>query len=200
MKAIYQTRYGRPDEVLELRHIAEPVLGEHEVLVRVRAASVHADVWHVITGFPWVLRLMGSGVRRPHPAVPGTDLAGSVEAVGSKVTRFKPGDAVFDESRGGMQWKNGGTFAEYAAVPEGELALIPQGITFEQAAALPTPGYIALANLRGRASPQPGQHVLINGAAGGVGSIALQIARARGARVTGVDRTDKLDNASRAGR
>ena len=193
MKAVVQTRYGEPHEVLEVREVDEPRVGEREVLVRVRAASVHADVWHVVRGYPWILRLMGSGLRRPSPAVPGTDLAGTVEAVGPGVTRFAPGDAVFGESRGGSQWTNGGAWAELAAVPEDELALKPEGVSFEQAASVPTAGNIAIANLRGRASVQPGQRVLVNGAAGGVGSVALQIAKARGARVTGVDHTDKLD-------
>lgn len=193
MKAVVQTGYGEPHDVLEVREIDPPPVGEREVLVRVHAASVHADVWHVVRGYPWILRLMGSGLRRPSPPVPGTDLAGTVEAVGSAVTRFAPGDAVFGESRGGSQWKNGGAWAELAAVPEDELALKPEGVSFEQAACVPTAGNIAIANLRGRARIEPGQHVLVNGAAGGVGSLALQIAKARGARVTGVDHTDKLE-------
>jgi NADPH:quinone reductase-like Zn-dependent oxidoreductase len=123
MKAIVQTRYGPPEEVLELREIDRPRVGDGEVLVRVRASSVHADVWHVVTGLPWVLRLMGSGLRRPKLRVPGTDLAGTVEAVGRNVTRFKVGDAVFGESHAAFQWKNGGAFAELAAVPEAELVL-----------------------------------------------------------------------------
>lgn len=192
MKAVVQIRYGPPQDVLEVREIEKPSVGDDEVLVQVRAASVHADVWHVVTGLPYVLRLMGAGVFSPKYRVPGTDLAGIVEAVGKNVTRFKPGDAVFGESHRGMQWRNGGAFAECAAAPESALAIKPEGVTFEQAAAVPTAGYIALANLRGRANIQAGQQILINGAAGGVGAIALQLARARGARVTGVDRAEKL--------
>lgn len=193
MKAVVQTRYGPPKDVLEVREIERPPLGEDEVLVRVRAASVHADVWHVVTGLPYALRLMGAGVTSPKNRVPGTDLAGTVEAVGGNVSRFKPGDAVFGESHRGMQWKNGGAYAEYAAAPESALALKPDVVTFEQAAAAATAGYIALANLRGRASIRAGQQVLINGGAGGVGAIALQIAKARGALVTGIDSGEKLE-------
>lgn len=193
MKAIVQTRYGSPEDVLELQEIEMPVVGENDVLVQVRAASVHADVWHVVTGQPYILRLMGAGIISPKIRVPGTDLAGTVESVGTAVKRFKKGDAVFGESQNQMQWKNGGAFAEYAAVPEQALAHKPPGVTFEQAAAVPTAGYIALINLRGQAAIQPGQSVLINGAGGGVGSIALQVAKARGGQTTAVDRADKLE-------
>ncbi|MBM3958623.1 MAG: NAD(P)-dependent alcohol dehydrogenase [SAR202 cluster bacterium] len=193
MKAVVQSRYGPPGEVLQVREIEKPTIREDEVLVRVRAASVHADVWHVVTGQPYVLRIMGAGIFSPGRRVPGTDLAGTVEAVGVKVSRVKPGDAVFGESQRGMQWKNGGTFAEYAAAPESALALKPAGVTFEQAAAAATAGYVALTNLRGKAAVRAGQDVLINGAAGGVGAIAVQFASAQGAKVTGVDRTEKLE-------
>jgi NADPH:quinone reductase-like Zn-dependent oxidoreductase len=193
MKAVVQNRYGSPDAVLELCDIPMPAIGDNDVLVRVRAASVHPDVWHVVTGLPYVLRLMGAGLVRPKQPVPGTDLAGIVEAVGRDVARFQPGDAVFGESHGGFQWVNGGAFAEYAAVPQGALARKPDNVTFEQAAAAAASGFIALANLRQAAPVQPGQRVLINGAGGGVGSIAIQLAKARGAHVTGVDRAEKLD-------
>jgi NADPH:quinone reductase-like Zn-dependent oxidoreductase len=163
------------------------------VLVRVRAASVHADVWHVVTGWPYVLRLMGAGLRRPKNQVPGTDVAGVVEAVGASVTRFSPGDEVFGETMLGMQWRNGGAFAEYVAAPEDALALKPKHVGFEQAAAVPTSGFIAAANLQPGRPIAPGQRVLVNGAAGNVGAIAVQLARAQGAQVTGVDHTDKLD-------
>ena len=136
---------------------------------------------------------MGAGLFKPKVAVPGTDLAGIVESVGKNVNRFKPGDEVFGESNSKMQWRNGGTFAEYAAAPEDALALKPERTSFEQAASVPTAGYIALINLMGSAAIQPGQRVLINGAGGGVGSIALQVAKARGATVTGVDRDEKLE-------
>jgi NADPH:quinone reductase-like Zn-dependent oxidoreductase len=192
MKAVVQTRYGSPD-ALEVREIDPPPVGDDDVLVRVHAASVHPDVWHVVRGLPYVLRIMGGGLRRPKNPVPGTDLAGRVEAVGRNVTRFRPGDEVFGESIGNFQWANGGAYAEYAAVPEGNLALKPAAVTFEQAATVPTAGYIALLNLRGAGALQPGQQVLVNGAGGGVGALALQLAKAYGAEVTGVDRTEKLD-------
>lgn len=192
MKAIIQEKYGTPN-VLALREVEAPTPGEDEVLVRVRAASVHPDVWHVVRGRPYVLRLMGAGVRRPRDPIPGTDLAGTVEAVGKAVTDLRPGDDVFGESIRGMQWRNGGTFAEYAAVPADNLAVKPSNVTFEEAAAVPTAGIIALHNLGNGALPGEGQRVLVNGAAGGVGSIAVQVARARGAHVTGVDHTDRLE-------
>jgi NADPH:quinone reductase-like Zn-dependent oxidoreductase len=191
MQAIVQDRYGSPGD-LRLREIERPVVGDDEVLVRVRTASVHPDVWHVVSGRPFVLRLMGSGLLRPKCPVPGTDLAGVVEAVGKDVTRFRPGDEVFGESLRGYSWRNGGAFAEYASVPEEGLALKPPNITFEQAAAVPTAGYITLLNLpSGRL--RRGQRVLVNGAAGGVGALTVQLAKAHGAHVTGVDHTRKLD-------
>lgn len=193
MQAIVQDKYGSPDDVLQLREIDKPVVGDDEVLVRVRAASVHPDVWHVVTGRPYVLRLMGAGVSKPKNPVPGTDLAGQVESVGKNVTRFAPGDEVFGETHMELQWRNGGAFAEFASVPQDALALKPIGITFEQAAAVPTSGFIALLNLQNGGLIRPGQSVLINGAGGGVGSIAVQLAKAYGARVTGVDSTEKME-------
>ena len=190
MKAVVQDTYGLPDQVLEVRDIAMPAVGDNDVLVRVRAASVHPDVWHVVTGLPYVLRLMGNGVGRPKFRVPGTDLAGVVERVGRNVTRFKTGDAVFGESVS-HAWKNGGAYAEYASVPQEFLALKPANVTFEQAATVPTSGWIALMNVRG-SGPLAGRNVLINGAAGCVGSLALQVAKADGARVTAVDSAEKL--------
>lgn len=191
MKAIVQDRYGSAD-TLRLTEIAQPTIGADEVLVRVRAASVHPDIWHVMTGRPYVLRVMGSGLREPKHRVPGTDMAGHVESVGSNVTQFRAGDAVFGETINGHQWINGGAFAEYVAVKADNLALKPDNISFEQAAAVPTSGLIALHNLRA-GHVKAGQRVLVNGAAGGVGAIALQLAKAFGATVTGVDHTDKLD-------
>jgi NADPH:quinone reductase-like Zn-dependent oxidoreductase len=193
MKAIVQDKYGSPDDVLQLREIAKPVVGDGEVLVRVRAASVHPDVWHVVTGRPYVLRLMGAGLLKPKNPVPGTDVAGEVESVGKDVTRFRPGDEVFGETHRGLQWRNGGAFAEYASVPQDVLALKPVGLTFEQAAAVPTSGFIALHNLQSGGQIQPGQNVLINGAGGGGGAIAVQLAKAYRARVTGVDSTGKME-------
>ncbi len=192
MKAVVQTRYGAPDN-LEVRDLPTPRPAHDEVLIRVRAASVHPDVWHVITGTPRVLRLMGSGVRRPRNPVPGTDLAGTIESVGADVTRFRVGDEVFGESIRGFQWANGGTYAELAVAPESGLAAKPSIVSFAQAAAVPTAGLIVLHNLAGVGPIQPGSRVLVNGAAGGVGGIAVQVAVAWGARVTGVDRAEKRD-------
>jgi len=192
MKAVIQTGYGPPGDVLELREVAKPEPAAGEVLVRVRAASVHADVWHVVMGLPYVMRLMGSGVLRPNERVPGTDFAGVVEAVGAGVADFRPGDEVFGESFRELAWKNGGTFAEYAAVPADTIAPKPPNVSFEQAATVPTSGYIVLINLRGD-RVKPGHRVLVNGAVGGVGSIAVQLAREWGAHVTGVDHTDRVD-------
>src|ERR671914_2973307 len=172
MKAIVQDGYGSPDDVLELRDIDEPLVTDRDVLVRVHAASVHADVWHSVRGVPYVLRIMGGGLRKPNNRVPGTDLAGHVESVGKDVTRFQPGDEVFGETLKGYQWTNGGTYAEYVSVAQDALALKPANITFEQAAAVPTSGLIALHNLPNEGRLHPGQSVLVNGAGGGVGTIA----------------------------
>jgi NADPH:quinone reductase-like Zn-dependent oxidoreductase len=191
MKAIVQERYGSPDD-LELREVEKPVVGDDDVLVRVRAASVHPDVWHVVTGQPYVLRLMGAGFSRPKNPIPGTDMAGIVESVGKGVTRFRPSDRVFGETIAAQQWINGGAFAEYVSVPQDLLALKPDNITFEEAASVPSSGYIALQNLRDPSRLRPGQSVLINGAGGGVGTLTLQIAKAYGAHVTAVDSTRKL--------
>ena len=137
MKAIIQERYGAPGDVLRLGEIEKPVVGENDVLVRVRAASVHADVWHVVTGRPYALRLMGGGFSGPKNPVPGTDMAGVVEAVGRNVARFRPGDEVFGETVQQNQWTNGGAFAEYVSVHHDALEQKPANITFEQAAAVP---------------------------------------------------------------
>ncbi len=192
MKAIVQHKYGSPDH-LELREVDDPAVGEDEVLVRVRAASLHPDVWHVVTGQPYFLRLVWGGLLGPNNPIPGTDMAGVVEAVGASVTRFRPGDPVFGETIAKQQWVNGGAFAEYVAVHEDLLARKPENVTFEQAASVPTSGFIVLQNLEGETEVRPGQRVLINGAGGGVGALALQIAKAAGAHVTAVDTTGKLD-------
>ncbi len=190
MQAIVQDRYGSTD-ILELREIDKPTVKDDEVLVRVHAASVHPDVWHAMRGMPYVVRIMGSGLFKPTNPVPGTDMAGQVESVGNNVERFQPGDEVFGETVTRNQWHNGGAFAEYVSVPEGALALKPANLTFVQAAAVPTSALIALDNLRDRI--QPGQKVLINGAGGGLGTFAVQLAKSYGADVTGVDRAAKLD-------
>jgi NADPH:quinone reductase-like Zn-dependent oxidoreductase len=193
MKAIVQHGYGEPAQVLKLEELPTPVPQAGEVLVRVCAASVHPDVWHMVTGRPYVLRLMGAGLRRPAVVVPGTDLAGRVEALGPGVEHLKIGDEVLGECVRGHQWHNGGAYAEYASVPAHALVLKPPALTFQQAAAVPTSGLIALANLRNLGGLAPGQNVLINGAAGCVGSVAVQLAKAVGAQVTGVDHATKLD-------
>ncbi|MEW6336457.1 MAG: NAD(P)-dependent alcohol dehydrogenase [Acidobacteriota bacterium] len=192
MKAVYQSRYGSPG-MLEVRDVAVPAVGDGEVLVRVHAASLHPDVWHVVRGRPFVLRLMGAGLARPGNPIPGTDMAGVVESVGGGVTDFRPGDPVFGETVAGHQWTNGGAFAEYVAVRQDQLALKPAGVSFEQAASVPSSGLIALQNLRGQHPARRVRTALVNGAGGGVGALALQILKAWGSRVTAVDVAGKLE-------
>ena len=199
MQAIVQRAYGQPEDVLSLQDIDTPTIKNDEVLVRVCAASVHPDVWHVVTGRPYVLRLMGSGVRRPKNRVPGTDLAGVVESAGSSVTQFKRGDEVFGECTKGYQWANGGAYAEYAVVRPDWIGLKPSNVTFEQAASVPTSGIIALTGLRNQGKLEAGHNVLINGAGGGVGLLAVQIAKAYDADVTGVDSQSRQDVLRSAG-
>jgi len=184
MKAIVQDTYGAPD-VLELRDIDKPVPKDNEVLVRVRAAGVDAGVWHLMTGLPYLVRLLGYGLRKPKARVRGRDVAGRVEAVGENVTRFQPGDEVFGICEG--------SFAEYACARQDKSAPKPATLTFEQAAAVPISALTALQGLRDKGRVQPGQKVLIIGAAGGVGSFAVQLAKAFGAHVTGVCSTTKAD-------
>ncbi len=157
-----------------------------------RAASVHADVWHMVAGRPYVLRLLGAGLRRPKQPIPGIDVAGTVVAVGSAVTRFRSGDEVFGETIRGHQWQNGGAFAELVRAPEDALAHKPANVSFEQAAASATSGLIALEGLRD-GGLRAGLRVLVNGAAGAVGAIAVQLAKAAGARVTGVDLGERVE-------
>ena len=183
MKAIVQDVYGSAD-VLELRDIGRPSIGAGEVLIQVRAAGVDPGVWHLMTGEPYLVRAMGFGLRKPKVAVRGRDLAGVVEAVGAGVTRFRPGEEVYGTSERG-------SFAEYAAAPEQRLAPKPANISFEQAAVTPISGVTALQGVRDCGRVQPGQRVMVIGAAGGVGSFAVQIAKAFGARVTGVCSTSK---------
>ena len=182
MKAIVQDRYGSAD-VLELRDIDVPVIGENDVLVRVHAAAAGPDVWHIMTGKPYMARPV-LGFRRPKVPVRGWDVAGTVEAVGANVTRFVPGDEVLGVAEG--------SFAEYAIAPADKVVLKPARLSFEQAAALPISGVTALQAVR-KADVKPGQDVLVIGAAGGVGTLLVQIAKAFGGRVTGVSSTSKLD-------
>jgi NADPH:quinone reductase-like Zn-dependent oxidoreductase len=186
MKAITQDRYGDLDG-LDFRDIDQPIPTDNEVLVRVHAAGLHRGDWHVMTGLPYLIRVVVPtlGLRRPKVPVRGMDLAGRVEAVGSNVTRFQPGDAVFG-------WCDG-AFAEYATAPEDQLAAKPAALSFEQAAVVPTSGLAALQGLRDVGEIQPGQRVLVIGAAGGVGSFAVQLAKAFGAHVTGVAGTAQVE-------
>jgi NADPH:quinone reductase-like Zn-dependent oxidoreductase len=187
MKAIVYTKYGPPD-VLELKEVDKPTPSDDEVLVKVHAASVNHTDWYLVTGEPFVARLW-SGLLEPKNKIPGGDIAGRVEAVGANVEQFQPGDEVFGD-KAGSGW---GGFAEYVCVPENELALKPASITFEEAAAVPQAAVSALQGLRDEGQIQLGQKVLINGASGGVGTFAVQIAKSFGAEVTGVCSTRKLD-------
>jgi NADPH:quinone reductase-like Zn-dependent oxidoreductase len=192
VKAVLQDRYGAVSG-LHLAEVPEPRIGPDEVLVAVRAASVHPDVWHVVTGRPAVLRLMGAGLRAPRQPVPGTDFAGQVMAVGDEVTTVAVGDAVFGESVPSMQWVNGATYAERVSVRSDRLLPMPAAISYVEAATLPTSGIIALQSVRDNGRVRTGDRVLVNGAGGGVGMLSVQIARADGATVTAVDAADKQD-------
>jgi NADPH:quinone reductase-like Zn-dependent oxidoreductase len=185
MKAVVYTDYGSPD-VLEIRDVKKPVPNDDQVLVKVRAASLNPLDWHYMEGTPYIMRAMGTGLRKPKSPRLGVDLAGQVEAVGKNVTQFKPGDEVF--GTGG-----GAAFAEYVCARKIRLVLKPANITFEQAAAVPIAALTALQALRDKGQVQPGQQVLINGASGGVGTFAVQIAKSFGADVTGVCSTRNLD-------
>jgi len=185
MKAITQDEYGTPGDVLRLQEMEKPTIGDDDVLVRVQATGIHIGDWLVTTGLPYLIRLMGYGLRKPKTEVPGTEFAGSVEAVGKNVKQFQPGDEVFGFGTGG--------FAEYASVSQDALVIKPANVTFEQAAAVPVSGFTALQALRDQAKVQPGQKVLIIGASGGVGTYAVQIAKAFGAEVTGVCSTRNVD-------
>jgi NADPH:quinone reductase-like Zn-dependent oxidoreductase len=183
MQAIVQDAYGSAD-VLRLARIARPEIRDNEVLVRVHAASVHIGDWHVMTGLPYLLRVVGFGFRAPKARIRGIDVAGTVEAVGQNVRRFQVGDEVFGTCDG--------SFAEYAAAPEDTLVLKPANLTFEQAAAVPTSSAAALQALRA-GEIKSDQHALLVGASGGVGLFAVQIAKSFGADVTAVCSTTKVD-------
>jgi NADPH:quinone reductase-like Zn-dependent oxidoreductase len=184
MKAIVRERYGSAD-VLRLADVERPDIGDEEVLVRVRAAGLDRGVWHIMAGMPYLIRIAGYGLRRPRTAGLGSELAGVVEAVGTNVTQLQPGAAVFGTCSA--------SFAEYAAARPDKLARMPANLTFEQAAAVPVSAVTALQALRDRGRVQAGQRVLVIGASGGVGTFAVQIAKAFGATVTGVCSAAKVD-------
>jgi NADPH:quinone reductase-like Zn-dependent oxidoreductase len=184
MKAIVQDAYGSAD-LLKLADVDRPVPKDDEVLVRVHAAGVERGVWHLMTGLPYLLRIAGFGLRRPKNPVRGREVAGVVEAIGKDVTRFRPGDAVMGIGEG--------TFAEYVRAREDKLVPKPASLTFEQAAVVPISAATALQAVRDQGKVQAGQKVLVIGASGGVGSFAVQFAKAFGAEVTGVASTAKLD-------
>ena len=188
MQAVVHTRYGPPD-ALEVREVERPTPEANEVLLRVHAASVNAADWHVMRGEPFLVRLMGYGIRAPKRAPFGADVAGEVEAVGSDVTAFRPGDAVF----GDLSESGRGSFAEYVCASEDALASLPAGLSYEKAAAVPMAAVTALQGLRDRGQIRKGERVLVNGASGGVGTFAVQLAKTYGAEVTGVCRTEKVD-------
>src|SRR5437764_5792923 len=183
MKAIVQTRYGSPD-VLQLRDVDKPVVKADEVLVRVHAAAVNIGDWHLVRGMPYVVRLV-AGLRGPRREIPGLDIAGEVEAVGGNVQQFRPGDEVFGWCKG--------AFAEYACVAESDLLPKPANLTLEQSAAVGDSAFTALDAVRDQGKVQSGDKVLINGASGGVGTFAVQIAKSFGANVTGICGTGNLD-------
>lgn len=190
MKAIVQQRYGSPD-VLRLQEVDRPVPAHNEVLVRVHAASVNARDWHVLRGDPYLARLAlpkVMGVRAPRRKIRGTDFAGRVEAVGSGVDRFRPGDEVYGDLGDAH-----GAFAEYACAPADEVEFKPANLSFAQAATIPLAGSTALTGLRDLGQVRPGQHVLVNGASGGVGTFAVQLGKAFGAAVTAVCSTRNVD-------
>jgi NADPH:quinone reductase-like Zn-dependent oxidoreductase len=190
MKAIVRDKYGPPDGV-ELQEVEKPQVTEDGLLVRVRAASVNRVDWYDVTGTPWIARPM-TGLRGPKSRFTGRDFAGTVEAVGKDVTDLRPGDEVFGGKKGG------GSFAEYVGVPT-DVAHKPAGLTFEEAAAVPVAALTALQGLRDHGQLQPGQKVLVNGASGGVGTFAVQIAKALGAEVTGVCSTRNVEQARSLG-
>src|SRR5438046_3578417 len=185
MKAVVYTDYGSPD-VIQFRDIKKPVPNDNQVLIKVRAASINPLDWHFMEGTPYIVRALGVGLRKPKDPRLGVDMAGEVEAVGKNVTQFKPGDEVFGTG-------HGAAFAEYVCAGKTKLAMKPANLTFEQAAAVPIAGLTALQGLRDKGKVQPGQKVLINGASGGVGTFAVQIAKSFGADVTGVCSTRNLD-------
>jgi NADPH:quinone reductase-like Zn-dependent oxidoreductase len=191
MRAIVQNSYGAPRDVLKVEELDRPSVGDDEVLVRVRATSVNTPDWATVCGVPYLLRLQ-YGLRRPASAVRGSDLAGVVAAVGGNVTDLRVGDEVFGSSWAGNLTRSG-TFAEFAAVPAAQLFAKPAGLTFEEAAASVMSGLTALIAMRDTGEVGPGTRVLVNGASGGVGTFAVQIAKVLGAEVTGVCGTRNVE-------
>src|SRR5215213_4013329 len=185
MKAIVYTKYG-PPEVLQLKEVAKPTPKNDEVLIKVQAVSVNRSDWEGLTGKPLYARI--GGLLKPRQQILGSDIAGRVVMAGSNISRFQPGDEVF----GDILPRLGG-FAEYVCAPENKLAPKPASMTFEEAAAIPQSAVIALQGIRDKGQVQPGQKVLVNGAGGGAGAVAVQLAKLYGAEVTGVDNTGKLE-------
>jgi NADPH:quinone reductase-like Zn-dependent oxidoreductase len=183
--AMVQDEYGEAEDVLRLDQIDRPEIADDQVLVRVHAAGLDRGVWHAMAGLPYPIRLAGYGLRTPNNRVPGTDVAGRVESTGPNVTGLKAGDDVFGVARG--------SFAQYACARADKLVLKPKRLTFEQAAAMPVSACTALQGVRDHGRVRPGQHVLVIGASGGVGTFTVQIAKAFGAEVTGVCSTSKVD-------
>jgi NADPH:quinone reductase-like Zn-dependent oxidoreductase len=183
VKAAVYSRYGPPD-VVQIKDVEKPVPRDNEVLIKVHAASANPLDWHFMRGTPYFVRIL-AGLRKPKDTRLGVDVAGKIEEVGSSVTQFKPGDEVFGSCRG--------AFAEYACTSESALVMKPANVTFEQAAAVPVAAFTALQGLRDKGHIQPGHKVLINGAAGGVGTLAVQIAKSFGKNVTGVCSTRNAD-------
>ncbi len=194
MKAIVYEQYGPPD-VLQLREVAKPTPKDDEVLVRIHAASVNAADWHLLTADIFLVRVMVGGLRKPKHPILGADIAGVVEVVGRNVTQFRPGDEVY----GDIALYGFGGFAEYVAVPQDAVAPKPTNLSFEEAAAVPLAAVTALQGLRDQGHIQAGQKVLINGASGGVGTYAVQIAKAFGAHVTAVCSTRNVEQARSLG-
>ncbi|HEY6581366.1 MAG TPA: NAD(P)-dependent alcohol dehydrogenase [Rubrobacter sp.] len=188
MRAIVYEEYGSPD-VLNLQDVEKPAPKDNEVLVKVHAASVNAADWHIMRANPPLVRLMGFGLLRPKYKILGADVAGRVEAVGRNVKQFQPGDEIF----GDLSGDGFGGFAEFVCASEDALASKPAKVSFEEAAAVPLAAVTALQGLRNKAQVRQGQKVLINGASGGVGTFAVQIAKSFGAEVTGVCSTSKVD-------
>lgn len=191
MKAVVRHEYGFPD-VLRLEEVQKPTPEDNQVLIKVLAVSINLSDWEGLRGKPFYARI--GGLLRPGNMILGSDIAGRVEAVGKNAKRFKPGDEVF-----GLMTDYAGGLAEYACKSEKALALKPAGMTFEEAAAIPQAAFIALQGIRDKGQVQPGQKVLINGAGGGAGTFAIQLAKLFGAEVTGVDNTEKLDLMSKIG-